>query len=192
MNSQAEVLRELIDSLTTAHIRYVIGGSVASSVIGFPRATLDTDLLVEIGREQVASLAKSLGVHWYLDTEFAGRALANRRAFNLIHLLSGYKFDLFPAYRPFHRAELDRAIVRRLRIGEVVVTCLLATGEDMILAKLHWYRDGGEASQRQWADVVGMLTVGGDFDSQYLKKWANELGVEDLLERAIRAAARAG
>jgi hypothetical protein len=188
MNSQAEVLRELIDCLTIARIRYALGGSVASSAIGFPRATLDTDLLVEIGREQLTLLAKSLGANWYLDADFAGKAVANHRAFNLIHMLSGHKFDLFPAYCPFHRAELDRAVVRRIAIAGIVVTCLMATAEDMILAKLHWYRDGGEASERQWADVVGMLTVGVDFDSQYLKKWAKELGVEDLLERATRAA----
>ena len=72
-----------------------------------------------------------------------------------------------------------------------MLTCLVVAGEDMILAKLHSYRDGGESSERQWADVVGMLTVAGDFDSQYLKKWANELAVADLLQRAFRAAGRA-
>jgi len=111
----------LIGTLNAVSIRYAIGGSVASSAIGFPRATLDTDILVEIAPAQNPLLAQSLGAHWYLDAEFAGKAPASRRAFNLIHMASGYKFDLFPAYSPFHRSELDRALLRRLKIAEANV-----------------------------------------------------------------------
>jgi hypothetical protein len=190
MSGQAEILNELIGGFKNAGVRYMIGGSVASSAIGLPRATLDTDILIEIDEEQVRLLAKALGAAWYLDTEVAGKALENRRAFNVIHMLSGYKFDLFPAHRRFHHAELDRATIRHLRIEGDTVTCFVATAEDMVLAKLHWYREGGEASERQWGDIVGMLMVAKDFDLEYLGRWARDLEVQDLLKRAIDAASK--
>jgi len=55
----------------------------------------------------------------------------------------------------------------------------------MILAKLHWYREGGEQSDRKWDDVLGMLTTVGNPDREHLRRWANELGIDDLLKRAM-------
>jgi len=184
MNRQSQILEALIAALTSAKARYLIGGSVASSSIGVPRATLDTDILVEMDRAQVAVIARELGDQWYLDVEFASKALAHHRAFNAIHMPSGFKFDFFPAYTSFHRVELDRAVIRHLSIDNSVVNCLVATAEDMILAKLSWYRDGGEQSHRQWEDVVGMLTSVKNLDRQHLNHWAPDLGVQDLLQRA--------
>jgi hypothetical protein len=65
----------------------------------------------------------------------------------------------------------------------------VASPEDTILAKLEWVRRGGETSERQWWDVVGVLRVTAGADRDYLGKWASALGVADLLERAIAAAA---
>jgi hypothetical protein len=137
---------------------------------------------------QVGFLAHELGDRWYLDVEFASKALANHRAFNAIHVPSGFKFDFFPAHTSFHRAELDRAVIRHLSVDSTIVNCLVATAEDMILAKLSWYREGGEQSHRQWEDVVGMLTSVKYLDWRYLNFWAAELGVQDLLQRASLAA----
>ncbi len=62
----------------------------------------------------------------------------------------------------------------------------MASAEDTILAKLEWFRAGGEVSERQWSDVVGVLrTVGPGLDQPYLLQWAGTLGVADLLERAL-------
>ena len=45
---------------------------------------------------------------------------------------------------------------------------------------------GGEVSERQWRDVLGVLkTRSEQLDIPYLRKWAIELKVEDLLERAL-------
>jgi hypothetical protein len=104
---------------------------------------------------------------------------------------TGFKFDFFPAYLPFHRAELERATTRELKLDGAVNTCLVATAEDMILAKLNWYREGGEESDRQWEDVVGMLATVKNPDWDHLRRWANDLGVQDLLQRASNQAAQA-
>jgi hypothetical protein len=69
-------------------------------------------------------------------------------------------------------------------------TYQLDTPEDTVLHKLEWYRAGGDVSDRQWADIVGVLTVQGDaLDREYLDRWAAVLGVTDLLARAWREAA---
>lgn len=67
--------------------------------------------------------------------------------------------------------------------------CSVASAEDVLLAKLEWYRRGGQVSEHQWTDVIGILRVGGAaLDHPYLQRWAAELGVGDLLERAVAEA----
>jgi hypothetical protein len=70
-----------------------------------------------------------------------------------------------------------------------VSPCRVTTAEDILLAKLAWYRSGGEVSDRQWNDIVGLLTANISLDSAYLQHWAARLGVTDLLEKAQADAA---
>ena len=68
-------------------------------------------------------------------------------------------------------------------------TAYVATAEDTILAKLEWYRMGGGVSERQWRDVLGVMKVQADrLDLAYLRQWADQLNVSDLLERALTEA----
>jgi hypothetical protein len=58
-----------------------------------------------------------------------------------------------------------------------------------VLIKLEWFRKGGEVSTQQWRDVQGVLKVQGSrLDRAYLDKWAPEIGVADLLQRALHDA----
>jgi hypothetical protein len=58
-----------------------------------------------------------------------------------------------------------------------------------LLAKLKWFRDGGEISDRQWSDISGLVYMQtGKLDLEYLNHWALQLGVEDLLARALATA----
>ena len=185
--NQTVALETLIQALEKVGVRYLIGGSVASSSQGLPRATLDTDLLVQIEPSQTASLAMALGGDWYLDVDFARESVERGRAFNVIHIPSGHKFDLFPSRSSFHLAELERATIRSLRIPGGTVSCFVATAEDMILAKLQWYRDGGGISDRQWSDITGMLVINRDLDHGYLNHWAKQLGLVELLAKAVNS-----
>jgi hypothetical protein len=59
--------------------------------------------------------------------------------------------------------------------------------EDTLLRKLVWYRRGGEISDRQWGDVLGIVRTQAErLDLSYLRDWAGVLGVADLLERALQ------
>lgn len=62
----------------------------------------------------------------------------------------------------------------------------VATAEDAVISKLEWYRKTNETSERQWDDVTRLLKLLGETaDAVYLKKSAESVGVEDLLERLM-------
>lgn len=182
----ATVAKTIIEAIEDLDIAYFVGGSVAACAWGIPRATLDTDIVVAMTPRQTVLLASALGEDWYLDVDMARSALEHDRAFNVIHKLSSYRFDLFPAYTDFHASELKRATREPLRFPGGEVLCFVASAEDSILAKLQWYRDGGEVSERQWSDISGVFVITRNLDAGYLAKWAKRLGVSDLLERAIK------
>ena len=179
----AQGLNELTSALTALGIRFVVGGSLASSAHGVVRATFDGDLVALIFPPQAKMLAKALGPGWYTEPEMMQQAIQAGRAFNLIHIPSAMKFDIFPASTDFHDSELERAALTPLRI-EGAALCPVATPEDSLLAKLQWYRDGGEVSDRQWNDIGGLIAINDAMDWEYVNSWAARLGVTALLERA--------
>ena len=170
-------------------VTYFIGGSLASAVQGAARATVDADVVADLRPEHVGPLVHALGDAFYLDMDTIRKAVSSRGSFNLIHLKTMFKVDIFVNKgRPFDRAQLDR------RVHQVLATdpehsAYIASPEDTILAKLDWYRRGGEVSDRQWRDVIAVLRVqGARLDERYLAVWAAQLGVEDLLSRALAEA----
>jgi hypothetical protein len=176
----AGALSELIAALDSIQIPYAIGGSLASSAHGVIRATLDGDIVATIFPKQVHSLAERLGKRWYVDIEMIERALARGESFNLIHMDSATKFDIFPARSDFHRTQLERAGVATV----LDLRCRVTTAEDILIAELRWYADEGRVSDRQWNDIVGLVATNPDLDHEYVKLWASRLSVSDLLERA--------
>ena len=183
-------LTPVIAALSDLGVPYFVGGSVASSLYGMPRSTLDVDLVVELSEEHVAGLVERLGTEYYLSEDAIREAVRAHSSFNLIHLATMLKVDVFvKKTRAF-----DQEVFRHLRdesvdLTDTGVTLLLPTPEDIILAKLEWYRLGNEISERQWSDILGVLKVQATtLDLDYLHHWAAELGVSDLLKRALNEA----
>jgi hypothetical protein len=185
-----------LDSLIAAFeglgIRYLVGGSLASSARGVLRSTMDVDVLAAMRVEQADPLAAALGPAWYADPGDMRRAISAGRAFNAIHMLTGEKFDVFPASGEFHASELRRATEMPLELGGSRTVCRVATAEDILLAKLQWYRQGGEVSERQWSDILGILAANAGLDLGYLDQWSARLDLGDLWERALKDAGRSG
>jgi hypothetical protein len=187
--SQADPLLAVLDALDRLGIRHHLGGSYASSVHGLPRQTRDADLVVDMDSQAVMPLAALLRSTFYLDEDRMRQAVARRSSVNLIHLATGFKIDLFiKGDRPFDESELARSRLADLP-GVPGRQAPVKSAEDTVLRKLAWFSAGGGTSERQWLDVLGILKVQrGALDQEYLARWAEELGVRELLERAKREA----
>jgi hypothetical protein len=175
-------------ALDDVGIPYVIGGSVASSLHGVPRLTNDVDFVIRLGITQVTSLASRLGSDFYISEDAAQEAIENAAgsSFNVINIPLAVKVDLFPAADALDNERLAHR--RPTNIGGSGAPTLvnIDTAEDVVLRKLDWYRKGGEISERQWRDVIGVLRAqSAKMDMGYVKKWSLVLGVGDLLDRAI-------
>lgn len=183
-------LTPVVEALDDLNVRYYVGGSVASSAHGLGRSTADVDLVVELVPQKVELFASRLEQAYYLDREAIRDAIRRRGSFHLLHLESMVKIDVYLSRgRPFDRQAGNRTVARFLTGTEEGRRFELASAEDVILSKLEWYEAGGRTSERQLSDIQGVLDVQGTaLDLEYLRRWAPELGVADLLERALAAA----
>ncbi len=176
---------ELAALLDELGIPYVLGGSVASSLVGEPRATMDVDLAVELATPQAERLVAALGSGWYVSRDAALDAVRRHASFNLVHLETMQKVDLFVlGHGLLDRRQLAgrRRVVVDVERGDEL---WVGSPEDQVLRKLWWYRLGGEVSERQWRDVVAMLTVQGErLDLDDLSGAARALDLAELLARA--------
>lgn len=177
----------IVDTLDQLGVRYHVGGSLASSAYGVPRATADVDLVADLRLEQVDPFVSQLEPEYYVDREGAREAVRRRQSFNLIHSNTMIKVDVFvPEARPFDRSEQSRALPQTLDVSENARTFFVKSPKDLVLRKLSWYRAGDGVSEQQWSDVLGILKVQADqLDRDYLDRWAAELDLHHLLERAL-------
>jgi len=176
-------------ALEKCGVRYLVGGSLASSVSGEPRSTLDVDLVASLDLDQVEPLLALLGDDFYTDAETLREAVRTRSSANLIHRGTSTKVDLFfLGGSPLDEEQMERRV--RLRVvSEPEQFLYVYTPEDILLQKLRWYRLGDEVSDRQWRDILGIVMVQGDrLDEPYLRRGAGVLGVTDLLDRALHVA----
>ncbi len=193
MNSQETELLAAIGRIVTAlealQVEYFIGGSVASSLFGEPRLTIDADLIAKLVARHAEPLVQKLAGEFYAEASAILSAIQNQSSFNLIHLETMAKVDVFVRWRdPFAQSQFARR--QQKSIGKTPpLNLFFSSPEDTVLAKLEWYQKGGCISDRQWRDLLGVLKVqAGALDRAYLDDWANELNVADLLKRAIKEA----
>ena len=181
------VMMLVVNVFEGLQIPYLISGSIASALYGVARSTLDADMVAEIHLEQVGVLVKTLGNDFYADDDLIRDAIHHHSSFNLIHLTTIFKVDVFiRKERPFDRIQFQRR-VEQLFATNPEQKAFMTTAEDIILAKLEWYRIGNEISDRQWRDILGILKVqAGRLDLDYLNYWAIELNVADLIQRALK------
>lgn len=185
MENPFVVLFQMISAFKAVGIDYVVVGSIASSIHGDYRASADIDVVVDMKYEQIEPLVKALSNDFYIDDLSVRKAITQGRSFNAIHLKAIFKVDVFLAASSFGKQQLERREIHTLA-PEMPQDIWVATAEDTILAKLHWYRLGGEVSELQWRDVMGVLgTQRSRLDFDYLRLWAQRVGVLDLFERAL-------
>lgn len=184
--SELDLAADVGRHLDAIGVVWCVGGSVASSLLGIPRATLDVDLVADLALRHVVPFCTALEAGYYVDVDTCRWAVSERRSFNAIHLASMIKIDVFCAsHDALSRAELDRRTV--LRVGERSIP--VCSPEDIILQKLLWYVASG-GSERQWSDAAGVVTVRGDsLDREYLGEHAAAHQLSSLLAKLLAAEA---
>lgn len=178
--TQEKVIARVIRACSQAGLSHMVVGSFASNYHGVPRMTQDVDIVVDGGADKILALVALLADDFYVSEDAAREAVKYRKLFNAIHLDSGFKVDLIvKKSRPFSDEELRRKITGMMG-GESVA---FATPEDTVLTKLEWAQQGD--SERQYDDAVGIIRVQADrLEWDYIDRWADDLGVRDLVSRA--------
>jgi len=156
----------------------MVTGSVASFVYGLPRFTHDLDLVVQMRKAHIPRLVSELGPGWHADPESIEDAIARRSQFNIISHETGFKVDIWLLTdEPFDLSRFSRRRGEEIEGRDIPVP----SGEDAILAKLHWYKQA--PSDRHIDDareVWGCFAQ--DLDLDYLRHWADRLAVGDILD----------
>ena len=169
-------------------IPYLIGGSMASTIYGIVRTTQDVDIIADMQHQHIHPFINDLQSEFYLDEELITDSVEHFSSFNIIHRKTMFKVDVFiPRKTAFHQSQFVRA-KKQVMTSNPETSAYFASPEDTIIAKMEWYRMGGEVSERQWRDIIGILKVrAGVLDLEYLRTWAREQNVIDLLEKALFA-----
>ncbi|MBN2435636.1 MAG: hypothetical protein JXK07_10265 [Spirochaetes bacterium] len=168
------------------NIDYMIAGSLASSLHGIPRATHDVDIVADIKLQHVEELIGALKNDFYIDQDLVKKAIKQSSSFNIIHLETMFKIDIFILGNdPNSKSEMDRR--QSYQISETSnIELFLASAEDIIIRKLQWFELSNRISDRQWKDVIGVLSVKKDqLDYDYLDEAARQWKVTELLELAM-------
>jgi len=178
-------IRPVFSEFNRLEIPYYVGGSVASSIYGEPRSTLDIDIGADLPESAIHGLVSKWDSDFYVSETAMRDAVQRGSSFKLIHLSTSLKVDIFVCGTDaFNASVMKRRQSRVVAIGEETLSICIATPEDVILHKLVWYRKSGDTSERQWQDIFGVVKQQQDqLDGPYLSDWAERRKVGDLWER---------
>ena len=175
------VLRTLVLIFDRVPLPYCIGGSFASSIHGEFRATNDIDILSIFSDNSLEPFILNVRKSFSFEETTLRTAVSGKNTFSLIHLDSMVKIDFYPRGEAFELEQIKRAIAVKIPNSDLSIK--VSSPEDILLAKLRWFRLGGQVSDRQWRDIQGIVRVQGPrLDQIYLEKWSMALGIEDLLK----------
>ncbi|MGQ0800636.1 MAG: hypothetical protein ACT4NL_11065 [Pseudomarimonas sp.] len=165
--------------LEAAGVPYMLTGSFALAFYATPRMTRVIDWVIAPDTDSLRRLIEAFSPDFYVDGDAANEAVQTQRMFNLMHLESGIKIDFIIRKQDAYR-ELEFARRQPARIGDI--DTWIVSREDLLLSKLVWAADS--QSELQLRDVKSL--VDSSLDDDYLRRWAETLGVLRMLERVYR------
>lgn len=184
--SQQELLKKVIQALDQAEIKYMITGSVSSSLQGEPRSTHDIDIVIAIQKLQIKKLLENFQPpDYYLDEDSIIDAINTQGMFNLIDVKDGDKVDFWMLTDdPFDQSRF----LRKYNEEFTGIKIQVSRPEDTILAKFKWAKLSG-GSEKHYTDALRVYEVQyKNLDINYLEYWVKKLGVEMFWERLINEA----
>lgn len=173
--AQQDLLKRVVEVLEATGIDYMITGSVASSLQGEPRLTHDLDFVVAVAADQIPAIMEAFPApEFYVSAEAIAEAIRANGMFNVLHTTEGDKVDFWILTSdPYDRTRFMRRYVEQV-FG---VSLRVSRPEDTILMKLRWSMLTG-GSEKQFQDALHVYEVqAGTLDLDYLKHWAEQLGV---------------
>lgn len=182
--NQADLLTYAVSHLERLKIPYMIVGSLASGAYGEPRLTQDIDIVIDLPLNQVDSLCAAFPPEeFYVSTEAARAAVAARGQFNVIYPDSGDKIDFMLSRKdPWGIEQLTRRQPVQLTVDHSIYA---ASPEDVIIAKMLYYQEGG--SEKHLRDIAGILKVtGAEVDRDYVERWAKTMSLVEIWTAILR------
>lgn len=182
MENLYEALDQLLQVLEMRSITYALIGGIAVRAHAIPRNTNDIDVVVALDLEQCPAFFQDLSQRGFEVPEPYFRGWVDRvHGMPIVKLKAyldemGIDIDLFLVDSDF----LESLILRRIPVDIDGKTLWIATAEDLVLLKLLASRP------RDLLDVDDMLFICGKLDTDYLLRWANQLGIRPQLEIALK------
>lgn len=185
MSEPIQVIIDIVSVLESLSIPYIISGSMASSMYGTPRATQDVDLVADIRPEQADSFVAALSSKYYVDEKHVISAITKRGSFNIIHMSTMLKVDIFIKKESlWSERQFTRSTLMSLESSDQKAEILFTSPEDIILNKMLWYKSGDCVSDKQRNDILGVIKIQGqNLDREYISYWAGKLDIQDIFEQ---------
>lgn len=182
-----DIALKVAAALREVGAEYFLGGSLASSLQGEPRATNDIDFVISLPAGRINALRDALGDEFEVDPDMLRDAVLHARSANAFYLPVVTKIDFFGrGYEPFDESEFSRR--SSTVVGPSGQSLFVKSAEDTVLRKLLWFREGGSVSEKQWRDIVGVLRIShATLDNAYVDSWAARLSLTELLASARNA-----
>jgi hypothetical protein len=175
MNEELEVLKEVTQALNNSEISYMVTGSIAMNYYAFPRMTRDIDIVLEIQRNDIATIVSLFKDDFYIDQDSIEQAVNKPGIFNIIHNEYVIKID-FIVKKPDEFRQIE--FQRRRQIVIDKASMWIVSPEDLILSKLWWAKDS--KSEMQISDIKNLLDSSDDIDNIYIDKWVEKLNLRDI------------
>lgn len=177
---QKAVLKDFTERLETLGINYMLTGSMAMVNYAMMRMTADIDIVMELSARDGEAIIREFEADFYIPHNRVHDSIARKFMFNLLHQEKLVKIDcILRKDSEFQKEAFSNR--RKIRFANEVELWIISR-ENLVLSKLHWAKDS--KSEMQLRDVASIIRNG--YDEKYVLDWARKLGVEDLLNEAIR------
>jgi hypothetical protein len=190
LSDPIRIIKKVVEVFDKNDVKYLVGGSLASSLHGIPRATQDVDIVADLRGKDIVKIGELFSVDFFVDIEMIQKAVASKSSFNIIEKDNIFKVDIFVmGYDEASTMEMSRRVLYNIANEEDnKQSIFICSAEDIIAHKLYWYNLGECVSERQWNDVLNVIKIQKNtLNNEYLKQICLVRGVFELLEKAMKS-----